>query len=95
MNKSGYDTNRDYTISESALLVQISNNIVLVIEIIAIVIITGIVGYFLVMFARVSIAKIRCKKVSFSLHDIIFRFLRGLLISLDFVIAADIFEDDF
>src|SRR5215467_1253931 len=40
------------------------------------------------MFARISFAKSRSKRISSNLHEIIFQFLRGLLISLDFVIAA-------
>ena len=47
------------------------------------------------MFSRLSIARIRGKRVTTNLRELVYRFLRGLLISLDFVIAADILKTIF
>ena len=47
------------------------------------------------MFSRLSIARIRGKRVTTNLRELVYRFLRGLLISLDFVTAADILKTIF
>ena len=47
------------------------------------------------MFSRLSIARIRGKRVTTNLRELVYRFLRGLLISLDFVIAVDILKTIF
>jgi hypothetical protein len=47
------------------------------------------------MSSRLSIARIRWKQVTTSLRELVYRFLRGLLISLDFINAADILKATF
>lgn len=81
--------------TDNVFLEQILDHIVLAIEVIAVIFITGIVIYFLIIFSRLSIARIRGKRVTTNLRELVYRFLRGLLISLDFVIAADILKTIF
>lgn len=81
--------------TDNLFIEQVVDYIVLAIEVIAILFITGIVIYFLFMFSKLSVARVLGKPVSTNLHEMIYRFLRGLLISLDFVIAADILKTIF
>ena len=81
--------------TDNVFLEQILDHIVLAIEVIAVIFITGIVIYFLIIFSRLSIARIRGKRVTTNLRELVYRFLRGLLISLDFVIGSRYFKDDF
>jgi len=81
--------------TDNLFIEQVVDYIVLAIEVIAIIFITGIVIYFLCMFSKLSVARVRGKPVSTNLREMIYRFLRGLLISLDFVIAADILKTIF
>jgi uncharacterized membrane protein len=81
--------------TDNVFLEQILDHIVLAIEVVAVIFITGIVIYFLIMFSRLSIATIRGKRVTTNLRELVYRFLRELLISLDFVIAADILKTIF
>jgi len=81
--------------TDNLFIEQVVDYIALAIEVIAIIFITGIVIYFLFMFSKLSVARVRGKPVSTNLREMIYRFLRGLLISLDFVIAADILKTIF
>lgn len=81
--------------AENIFFEQVLDYIILTIEVVAVIFISGIVTYFLFSFSRIALSRIRGKRVPLHLHELIFRFLRGLLISLDFVIAADILKTIF
>ena len=81
--------------TDNLFLEQILDYIVLAIEVIAIIFITGIVIYFLFMFSKLSIARILGKPVSTNLREIIYRFLRGIANLLRFCYCSRYFKDDF
>ena len=59
---------------DNLFLEQLVDYIVLAIEVIAIIFITGIIIYFLFMFSKLSVARIRGKPVSTNLHEMFYRF---------------------
>jgi uncharacterized membrane protein len=66
--------------------------IVLIIEIIAGILVAGIVIITLGNLVRLLLSKIRKGQRQIYVHKIVARMLRGLLIALDFLIAADLLE---
>jgi uncharacterized membrane protein len=66
--------------------------IVLIIEIIVGILVTGIVIITSCNLFRSFLSKIRKKQQQVHVHEIVARMLRGLLIVLDFLIAADLLQ---
>ena len=77
-----------------AFLDGLIGNVVYTLEIIITIIILGIIVITLISLLRVSISSLRKREGKLRLHidEVVSRLLRGLLISLDILVAADILK---
>jgi uncharacterized membrane protein len=66
--------------------------IVLIIEIIVVILVAAIVIITLANLVKLLLSKIRKEQRQVYVHKIVARMLRGLLIALDFLIAADLLQ---
>ncbi len=66
--------------------------IVLIIEIIVVILVAAIVIITLANLIKLLLSKIRKEQRQVYVHKIVARMLRGLLIALDFLIAADLLQ---